>query len=137
MVVRLHADIDGLIETEAAFYTAIGMLPEQVALAGVFSALIVAETARVFAPKGPHEGGGTVVPLWTVIRAEGESVAFGGDPAPHGAVVNFGGHIPRHHSRTRTRVARQEHIYRAIGFEGERIRHQYEDAVFRTIGPLF
>jgi len=135
--VRVRVNVRGVAEIEAALWSAEGMLPEQVALAGVFSALIVAETARILAPKGLHQGGDVIAPLWTQIRAAGNEVGFGGPLAPHGAVVNFGGRIPRHHSRSRTRVPRQEHIYRAIGMEGTRIRHTYEDAVFRSLGPLY
>jgi hypothetical protein len=134
---RVQASVEGVTELTAALWTAEGMLSPQVELAGMFSALLVAQAARVIAPRGIHQGGGAVMPLWTAIRAEGSSVGFGGDLAPHGAVVNFGGRIPRYHSASKTRVPRQEHIYRAIASEGERIRHTYEDAVFRALGPLY
>jgi hypothetical protein len=137
MVVRVSADIRGVRELEAALWTAEGMLEPQVALAGTFTALLVAAVARGIAPKGEHQGGDQVMPLWTAIRAEGNKVGFGGERAPHGAVVNFGGRIPRHHSASKTRVPRQEHIYRAIGMESQRLRHAHEDAVFRALAPLF
>src|SRR6266568_2866973 len=104
MVIRVRTSVSGVKEIEAALWRAQGMMEPQITLAGTFSALIVAETARVIAPKGLHEGGGAVAPLWSVIRAEGESVGFGGPLAPHGAVVNFGGRIPRRNSLSKTRV---------------------------------
>lgn len=63
------------------------------------AAQVVADDAKRRAPKGPHEGGGTVAPISSTItalrRQNAATVAIGGSRSPHAPVTEFGGTIPR------------------------------------------
>lgn len=74
------------------------------------AAAVVVPIAKALAPYDSGKLSGAIKIAGTL----GNGIAFGGPTAPHGAVVNFGGTIPRHESGTRTRVRSQEHIYAAI-----------------------
>ncbi|HEY5987522.1 MAG TPA: hypothetical protein VIV12_14280 [Streptosporangiaceae bacterium] len=129
------ADIQvlGVRELRNALRDADGRTPQELQRANKRCAEIVAREARRRAPKGEHEGGGHPQPLAAAIRAQATAtravVAFGGSRAPHGAVVNWGGTIPRRGTTSRTRVPRQEHIYAAIGAEHQQILTVYELSV--------
>lgn len=159
---RTEIYVNGLRELRNALRDADGRTPQELQRANKRCAEIVAREARRRAPKGKHEGGGHPQPLVAAIRAQATAtrayVAFGGARAPHGAVVNFGGTIPRRgfkgvtltekrkgkivsgkrHARESakrrvavpvTHVARQEHIYAAIGAERQQILTVYELSV--------
>ena len=127
-------DIRALI---AALKAAENRTPKELQIASKNSAEIAVRVARVLAPKGPHQGGGRVQPLATAIVSQASTtkayIAFGGSRAIHGAVVNFGGTVPRFHSLTRTHVPRREHIYKAIAVTAPAREAQYENAVTRII----
>lgn len=166
---RTDIEVHGIRELRRALKEAEGRSPKELQRANKDAAEVVVAAARIRAPKGPHEGAGHLQPLWTAIRAQATAtsafVAFGGTRAPHGAVVNFGGTIPRRgfHGVTRTEkrkgkivsgkvhaaerfktriavsvthVPRQEHIYAAIDAERHRILDQYEQALGRITRGL-
>lgn len=161
-----RVEVTGLPQLRRALKQAEGRSPKELQQANKQAAELVAGVARLFAPKGEHEGGGDVQPLASAIVAQATAgkafVAFGGSRAPHGAVVNFGGSIPRR-GATRvqkaafakarkakksqakvaaitgaqvTRVPRQEHVYRAIGASRDQTVRVYERAVDRITRDL-
>lgn len=151
--------VSGLKELRRDLAAAADRSPREIQVANQKVAELVAGTARGFAPKGKHEGGGNVAPLASAILAKSTAgkafVVFGGATAPHGAVVNFGGTIPRRgatklqkaafakarkgkrsHAKAAaltgarvTHVRRQEHIYRALEADEQLILHSYTRAV--------
>lgn len=161
-VIKVH----GLKELRRDLEAATGRSPREIQVANQRVAELVAVTARGFAPKGEHEGGGDVAPLASEIKARSTAgkafLVFGGTRAPHGAVVNFGGTIPRRgatklqkaafakarkgkrsHLKAAaltgarvTHVRRQEHIYRAIEADEQLILHSYTRAVERITRRL-
>jgi len=152
-------EVQGLRELRRALKAAEGRSPKELQQANKQAAEIVAAEARRRAPKGPHQGGGNVVPVYQAIKAQASSgrgiVAFGGQRAPHGVVVNFGGTIPRrgqdksvvrglqakHRSFEKaglavTRVRRREHIYSSITATRSRVLDEYEQALDRIARTL-
>jgi hypothetical protein len=91
--------VTGLTELRAALKTVSAEAPKDLAKANKRAAMIVAVEAEKRAPKGPHEGGGKVVPISKSIHgllsANKVTVAAGGARSPHAAGAEFGGYIPR------------------------------------------
>lgn len=79
---------------------------------------IVATEARRLAPKGAHLGGGSITPISESIRSATQAssvvVMAGGAKSPHVQAIEFGGTIPRFHSRRKTRVRKRSFIYAAL-----------------------
>lgn len=161
MAVRrgVGVEVHGLRELRSRLKAAEGRSPKELQQANKQAAEIVAAEARRRAPKGPHQGGGNIAPLYRAITAQASSgrgiVAFGGARAPHGVVVNFGGTIPRRGQDTSvirklqaqhrsfekaglsvTRVRRREHIYAAIRAERAEVLREYEQALDRIARTL-
>ena len=166
---RSDIEVLGLRELRKELQQAEGRSPMELQQANRQVAELVAIRARNLAPHGKHEGGGKIQPLTAAIKAQATTtrafVAFGGARAPHGAVVNFGGTIPRRgfkgvtltekrkgkivagrrHAAERfkkrvavsvTQVPRQEHIYTAIHQLNATILRTYQRAVGRITRSL-
>lgn len=105
------------------------------------AAEVVAKEARRRAPRGPHEGGGRVVPLWTNIRALASQtrgqVATGSARAPHGPVYEFGGTIRRHASSSRTQVRAQPYMYPALDAKADEVVEVFAEGVDRVTRRAF
>jgi len=116
--------VHGLTELRRALDQAADRMPEGIAAANLKAAEVVAADARLRAPKGPHQGGGTIVPIFASIQAISTArrgyVAFGGRLSPHAPVYEFGGSIPRRGTRAThgalIRTARKKHL--GFGFVG-------------------
>lgn len=93
-------------------------LPRELAIIHYRVAQIVADEARHRAPRGPHQGGGVVVPIVQSIRAGRQqrraTVSMGGARSPHAEPTEFGGTLRRFHSTSRTRVRQRAFLYPAI-----------------------
>ena len=163
---RSNIEVLGLRELRKELQQAEGRSPRELQQANRQVAELVAIRARNLAPHGKHEGGGKIQPLTAAIKPQATAtrafVAFGGARAPHGAVVNFGGAIPRRgataqqrsafaQARARkksqakvakitganvTQVPRQEHIYTAIHQLNATILRTYQRAVGRITRSL-
>lgn len=92
-------EVTGLRELRRALKQAEGRSPQELKKASLAAAEAVVPEARRRAPKGKHEGGGTVEPAASSIKARATAgrayIVFGGTRSPHEPVVNFGGTIPR------------------------------------------
>lgn len=107
-------------------------LPKELALINRQAAEIVAEEAQRRAPKGIHQGSGRAFrPIWRSIEARQQAgraaISIGGARAPHAAVTEFGGHIPRRgRDKTLSALAQQRRSsYRRVGFTSlTRVRAQ-------------
>jgi hypothetical protein len=116
--------------------------PKELRQANKDAAELVAAEARRRAPRGPHEGGGRVVPIHLNIRALGSQragqVATGGARSPHGPVYEFGGSIPRRgDTAARTQVRAQPYIYPALGAMRDEVVEFYGEAVDRVSRRAF
>jgi hypothetical protein len=121
---------------------------------------IVAGEARRRAPAGEHQGGGTVVPIASSIRAGQQArravVSMGGGRTPHAEVTEFGGTIPRrgvdptvsatvrarHQSYARhglsvTHVEQRAFLYPAIYAKSDEVVARYEQLVADALGDAF
>lgn len=91
------------------------------------AARIVATEASHRAPRGPHEGGGTVAPISSTITAQrrqnAATVAIGGARSPHAVVIEFGGSIPREGADQElvTKARKNKRSFRSVGI-GNRTR---------------
>ena len=100
----------------------------QVGRANQAAAELVAVEARKRAPKGPHQGGGTVAPISSTItalrRQKAASVSIGGARSPHAVVTEYGGSIPRRGSDASTvRTAqRRKHAFSRHGLSVTHVR---------------
>lgn len=98
--------------------------------ANLEAAYRVSQEAKRRAPRGPHQGGKRVAPIWTQIRpgatARGGFVQTGNAAAPHAVVYEFGGTIPRRgHSKKLIRAIRQRHgSFEKAGLSVTRVRAQ-------------
>src|SRR5262245_8022884 len=134
--------------------------PAELKQANLDAAELVAADARRRAPRGPHEGGGRVVPISQNIRALGSQakgqVAIGGARSPHAVVTEFGGTIPRrgqsrllieqqqrsHRSFVRaglsvTPVRAQPYLYPALAAQREAVIEFYGEAIDRVSRRAF
>jgi hypothetical protein len=116
--------------------------PKELRQANKDAAEIVARTARRRAPRGPHEGGGRVVPIHLNIRALASQtkgqVAVGGARSPHGPVYEFGGSIGRRgDTGARTQVRAQPFLHPALAEEQSRVVEVYGDAIDRITSRAF
>ena len=88
--------------------------PKEIKAANLEAAYRVSQEAKRRAPRGRHEGGGRVAPIWTQIRPgssqRGGYVQTGNAAAPHAVVYEFGGTIPRRgHSKSVRQAIRHRH----------------------------
>lgn len=90
------------------------------------AAQVVVNEAKRRAPKGPHQGGGTVAPISSTITAlrkqSAASVSIGGARSPHAVVTEFGGSIPRRGSDKET-VRKAQRRKQAFSRHGLRVTH--------------
>lgn len=115
--------------------------PKELRQANKDAAELVAVDARRRGPRGPHEGGGRVVPIHLNIRALGSQtkgqVATGGARSPHGPVYEFGGTIRRHNSQARTPVRAQPYLYPALEAKRGEVVEFYGEAIDRLTRRAF
>lgn len=116
----VKVEVHGVRELRAALRKAEGRTPKEIQVANRQAAEVVVRTAIIKAPKGPHEGGGNVQPIWSSIKARATSnrglIVFGGTQSPHAPVYEFGGSIPRRGARKTHRGAIGEAQRRHRGF---------------------
>ena len=129
-----------LMRLQRALRTVEARLPDAVQKAKQDAAGLVVTEARRHAPRGPHQGGGTVIPVSAAIHTEsgGRRVAivFGGAQSPHGPPLEFGGTLRRYRSSKRTRVQARPHVYAAIASEGGPMLAAFERAVLDLVRDL-
>lgn len=151
-----------LMRFQRALRTAEARVPDAVQKAKENAAGLVVAEARGHAPRGPHQGGGTVQPLFTAIHVQSDArrayVVFGGPQSPHGPVYEFGGSIPRRGARAthgaaiafakarrrsfasvgvpRTQIEARPHVYPAIASEGGPMLAAFEQAVLKIARDL-
>lgn len=107
------------------------------------AALVVVPEARrrALALRGPHQGGGKVAPISSTItalrRQQAASVAIGGARSPHAAPTEFGGTLARHHSSSRTRVAKRAYLFPAIEAKAGEIVQVYSFLLDRLMARAF
>jgi hypothetical protein len=131
-----RVEVTGLRELRRALREVDRALPGQLAAVNHAAAEVVAVEARRRAPRGPHEGGPKdqpFTPITESIRALNQQtkgvIAAGGVRTPHAAVLEFGGTIPRHHSRTRTTVRAQPSVYPALRAKRDEVVDVYSRAL--------
>lgn len=128
-------EVHGLRELRAALKAAEGRSPKEIQQANKDAAEIVASTARRRFHRGPHQGGGIVLPAADSVKAQATSgrgiVAFGGQRSPHAPVRNFGGTIPRRGTTSRTVIQGDEVIFASIASEQHHWLNEYEQALKR------
>lgn len=159
--------VEGLRELARSLGVAADHLNTSMALANREAATVVAKEAARRAPRGRHQGSGTVVPVHASVRVYATTrkaqVGIGGTATPHGQVLEFGGSIPRRAARgqraiqrrqvayakrshrsfanvgiTRTtRVEARPYLYPAIAASQAEIMDVYDDSVFRLLRPAF
>jgi hypothetical protein len=76
---------------------------------------------------GPHQGGGSVAPIASTIRALRQQsravISAGGVRSPQAAPREFGGTLRRYHSSKRTKVTKNPSLYPALDAKtGEVVR---------------
>lgn len=132
--------VTGLRELRRALKDAADRSPKEIQQANKQAAEVVARAGQAHAVRGPHQGGGTVVPFADSIKAQATAgkgiVAFGGTRSPHGPPIEFGGTLRRHASEKRTRVQSQPAVFPAIRSERDRVMEQYEQALVRMTRDL-
>lgn len=133
-------EVHGLRELRRVLNEAADRSPREIGQANKDAAEIVAAEAKRRAPRGPHQGGGKIIPIVDSIRAQGTTrrgaVVFGGQRSPHAPVYEFGGTVPRHHSQSRTHVAKRAYVYPAIDAKQGEVLRAYEQAVGRITRNL-
>lgn len=133
-------EVHGLRELRRALREAEDRSPKELQQANKDAAEIVASTARHRFRRGPHQGGGIVLPAGESVKAQATSgrglVAFGGMRSPHAPVVNFGGSIGRRGTMSRTQIKGHEVVFDSIRSERHRVLESYEDAVKRITRNL-
>jgi hypothetical protein len=91
--------VQGLSELRRALRSVDRSWGTELGKANQAAARVVAQEASRRAPRGPHEGGGSVSPISSTITAQrrqnAATVAIGGARSPHAVVIEFGGSIPR------------------------------------------
>jgi hypothetical protein len=121
---------------------------------------IVAREARGNAPAGPHQGGGSVIPIRASIKSGQQArravVSMGGARSPHAEVTEFGGSIPRRgvdksvsatirarhqsyarHGLTVTHIEARPFLYPAIYAKSDEIVARYEELVADAFADAF
>lgn len=124
------------------------------------AAQVVADEAKRRAPKGPHQGGGTVAPISSTIRAlrrqQAASVSIGGARSPHAVVTEYGGSIPRRgsdaatvrqaqrrkqafvrHGLSVTHVRKRAYLYPAIDAKAGEVVLVYEAGLGEVMAKAF
>ncbi len=136
-----RVEVVGLYELRRALNQVDRQFGRELAETNNRAAEIVAEEARRRAPKGPHQGGGAVVPISGSIRAlRGQrraAVSMGGAKTPHAEPTEFGGTLPRHHSSSRTTVVQRAFLYPAIGAKTGEVVQSYQYMLGRLMGRAF
>jgi hypothetical protein len=159
--------VDGLREFARSLGLAADHINTAVATANREAAHVVAREAARRAPRGRHQGGGTVVPVHASVRVYATSrkaqVGIGGMATPHGQVLEFGGTIPRRAPKGERKIQRRQaayakkshrsfasvgiqrvtkvtarpYLYPAIDASQAEILDVYDDAMFRLLRPAF
>jgi hypothetical protein len=156
---KTKIEVVGLAKLRRDLKAAADRSPEEIAEANKDAAEKVAQVARRKAPRGPHEGGGVVVPIHSATRTYSTArkgvIGIGGSTSPHGVVTEFGGTIPRrgggaiqrrqvayarksHRSfasvgvQSVTNVQAQPYLYPAIAATREEVMDFYVDAIDRV-----
>jgi hypothetical protein len=159
--------VEGLRELARSLGVAADHINTAMAMANKDAAQVVARAAALRAPRGRHQGGGTVVPVYASVRVYATSrkaqVGIGGTATPHGQVLEFGGTIPRRAAKgqraiqrrqaayakrshrsfanvgiTRTtKVEARPYLYPAIAASQDEVMDVYDDSVFRLLRPAF
>ena len=136
-----RVEIAGLRELRRALNLVDKQFGKELAEANNQAAEIVAAEARRRAPSGPHQGGGTVVPIAASIRAlRGQrraAVSMGGAKTPHAEPTEFGGTIPRHHSLAHTHIQQRAFLYPAIAAKRAEVVQTYAYLVDRLTSRAF
>jgi hypothetical protein len=134
-------EVDGLRELRRDLKRAGAQFPKELRAVNLKTAEVVAAEVRRLAPKGPHQGGGTVRPIVASVRALASQsraqVAVGGARTPHAAVHNYGGTIPRFNSTARTTILPYPYIEPAIDAKTDEVLAVYDEALDRLLRRAF
>ena len=130
--------VEGLADLRRALNRVSAEAPKSLAAANHAVGVIVVDEAKRRAPKGPHQGGGNVIPIADSIRSANQAaravVTIGGARSPHAVVEEFGGTIARRgfkgaRGRARgnhvTRVSKRAYLYPAIDAKQAAIEDRY------------
>ena len=157
-----NIEVHGIRELRRALNQAEGRSQKELQQANKEAAEVVAAAAIVKAPKGPHQGGGNVQPIWSSIKSRATTnralVVFGGSRSPHAPVYEFGGSIPRRGARvthgaaiktaqaqhrafasfgvSTTHIAKRAYVYPAIEVTRPQQLERYERALVRITKDL-
>lgn len=155
-------EVHGVRELRRELNKAEGRSQKEVQQANKEAAEVVAAAAIVRAPKGPHQGGGNVQPIWSSIKSRATIgrafIVFGGSRSPHAPVYEFGGSIPRRgeraihgaaiktaqashrafasHGISTTHIEKQAYVYPAIEATRPQQLERYERALNRITRDL-
>lgn len=131
----------GLAELRRELRRVGDQMPGELARLNKGAGQIVAAEAQRRAPRGPHQGGGRVVPIAASIKALQQqrrgAVAIGGARTPHAEPTEFGGTLRRYHSKARTTVQQRAFLYPAISATTEQVITFYENGVGQLMARAF
>lgn len=104
--------------------------------------VVAVEGRRIAGGKsGPHQGGGSVAPISSTIRALRQQnravVSAGGARSPHAAPREFGGTLRRYHSSKRTTVAKNPALFPALDSKAGEVVRVYALAIDSVMRRAF